>query len=75
MVYERDEGICQICLEPVDMAAARGTNWSPTLDHIVCTAWGEPDNSPDNLRLAHHWCNSVRSDERAYTDRDFAAVA
>lgn len=70
-VYERDGWICQICLDPVDPSLPPGSMWRPSLDHIVCRSWtDEPDNSPQNLRLAHKWCNSVRSDERAYTDAD-----
>ena len=75
-VYRRDEGICQICLEPVDMSAPAGSDWAPTLDHVRCQAWdSEPDHSADNLRLAHHWCNSVRADERTYTDDDFRVAS
>lgn len=71
-VYERDGWICQICYEPVDRDAAPRTDWSPTVDHIVPRSVAV-DDSPENLRLAHHWCNSVRADERAYTAADLAA--
>lgn len=73
-VYARDEGICQICGEAVEMEAPAGSDWSPTLDHIVCVSWGG-DHSVENLRLAHHWCNSIRADERAYSDADLAGVS
>ncbi len=26
-----------------------------------------PDHSPENLRLAHRWCNAVRGDETYYS--------
>ncbi len=70
-IYERDEWTCQLCFEPVDrdlMTLDPSNVWAPTLDHIVCQSWtSEPDHSPENLRLAHRWCNSVRSDESTYT--------
>lgn len=75
-IYERDKWTCQICLEPIDRDAQPRTDWSPTLDHIECQASSEtPDHSPENLRTAHHWCNSVLSDGRAYSDADFREVA
>ena len=73
-VYERDEWICQLCMEPVDQTAPAATAWAPTLDHIVCWSAGGGDE-PDNLRLAHFWCNSVRADERRYDDDFFRGMA
>lgn len=67
-VYERDGWTCQLCFEPVDPDLHYLDNWAASLDHIVCRAWTDrPDHSPDNLRLAHRWCNSVRGDESYYT--------
>lgn len=69
MVYERDGWTCQLCFEPVDRILVYPDLWSASIDHIACVSWtDEPDNSPGNLRLAHLWCNSVRSDESYYTD-------
>lgn len=62
-VYARDHGVCQICLDPVDMELGPSDPWGPTLDHIYCRAWSElPDHSEENLRLAHRMCNSIRGD-------------
>lgn len=73
-VYERDGWVCQLCDGPVDRDAHYLDPWSPTLDHIECQSWVlVPDHSPENLRLAHRWCNSVRGDERFYTEDDLAA--
>jgi hypothetical protein len=70
-IYERDGWICQLCDEPVDSSLGQSDVWGATLDHIECQAWtDEPDHSPENLRLAHRWCNSVRGDERYYTAED-----
>lgn len=63
-IYERDSWMCQLCGDPVDSTLNPSDAWAATLDHIVCQSWtDEPDHSPENLRLAHRWCNSIRSDE------------
>lgn len=73
-IYERDGWICQLCTEPVDPSLGPTDLWGATLDHIECQAWALiPDHSPENLRLAHRWCNSVRSDETYYTAADLVA--
>ena len=66
-IYERDGWVCQLCDDPVDRDLHPSDPWAATLDHIECQSWGEPDHSPNNLRLAHRWCNSVRGDESYYT--------
>ena len=67
-IYERDRWICQLCGDPVDRDLPPSDPWAATLDHVECQAWVlVPDHSPENLRLAHRWCNSVRSDERFYS--------
>lgn len=73
-IYERDGWVCQLCLEAVDPSLPPSDVWAATLDHIVCRSWGEPDDSPENLRLAHRWCNSVRGDESRYTVDDLRAA-
>lgn len=66
-IYERDAWTCQLCGDPVDKALPPHDMWAATLDHIECQSWTLiPDHSPENLRLAHRWCNSVRSDESHY---------
>jgi 5-methylcytosine-specific restriction endonuclease McrA len=65
-IYERDGWTCQLCCDPVDRELPPSDPWAATLDHIVCRSWGG-DDSPENLRLAHRWCNSVRGDESYYS--------
>lgn len=63
-IYERDGWICQLCAEPVERDAdPQRDDLAPSLDHIVCQSWTLfPDHSPENLRLAHRICNSLRGD-------------
>ncbi|MEV1331137.1 HNH endonuclease signature motif containing protein [Micromonospora costi] len=74
-IYERDGWACWLCEEPVDRHLI-GTldHWRPSLDHVIPKSQGGPDD-PSNLRLAHWWCNSVRTDGRTYTEEDFRVAA
>lgn len=75
-VYDRDGWVCQICFEPVDPALDASDQWAATLDHIVPRSYTLiPDDSPENLRLAHRWCNSVRGDLRYYSDDDLRVAS
>ena len=75
-IYERDSWTCQICMEPADPMLDGSVSWGATLDHIECQSWAlVPDHSPTNLRLAHRWCNSVRSDGTYYTEADLRGAA
>ena len=51
-IYERDEGICQLCETPVDAE-------SFTLDHAIPIAHGGPHRAW-NVRIAHRECNNRR---------------
>ena len=63
-VYERDGGICWICGNPTDLSDRRwgpcGPNY-PSVDHVVPLAKGG-SHTWANVKLAHHKCNSVKSD-------------
>lgn len=59
-IYVRDNWTCQLCDEPVDLAADPLSDWFPSLDHIVPRSLGEPDHRSSNLRTAHRWCNTAR---------------
>lgn len=51
-IAERDGWTCHLCGLPVDEAAA-------SMDHLVPLSEGGP-HSRENVKLAHHLCNSVR---------------
>lgn len=73
-LYERDRWICWLCLESVDRSLI-GTRspWRPSLDHVEPRSLGG-SNDESNLRLAHQWCNCVRSDAK-YEPEVFRASA
>lgn len=58
-VFERDAWTCQLCGEAVQPDANPQSDWYPSLDHIVPKSRGGA-HSPENLRTAHRWCNSIR---------------
>lgn len=64
----RDGTDCSICGEQIDMAVRRssGSLFYPSIDHVKPRALGGT-NDPDNLALAHFWCNAVKSDREAFT--------
>lgn len=69
-IYQRDSWTCWLCLEVVDHSLIGTTSeWRPSLDHITPRSHGG-SNHPDNLRLAHFWCNVIRRDDR-YAPEDF----
>lgn len=59
-IYERDNYTCHLCggktLAEWDENDLKN---SPSLDHIIPRSQGGPDTA-ENLRTAHHFCNSVR---------------
>lgn len=63
-IYERDEGVCQICHEPVRFGGQYDTPFdlgpkSGAVDHIIPRARGG-QNDDENLRLLCKSCNSSR---------------
>lgn len=64
----RDGVACSICGDDVDMSVRRGSGslFYPSIDHVKPRAHGGT-NDPDNLALAHFWCNAVKSDREAFT--------
>lgn len=68
MIYERDKWTCQLCKKPVDPDLDPQDRMAATLDHIVPrTLTLFPDDSPENLRLAHRACNSERGNRVVLT--------
>lgn len=65
----RDGANCGICGEPVDMELKRSDSlMCPSVDHIIPRAKGGT-HEPDNLQLAHLYCNHVKSDRVALTPK------
>lgn len=61
VVFERDDYVCMICREPLDMNATWPAPLSPTLDHIVPLSRGG-DHSYVNAQSAHARCNTAKGD-------------
>jgi 5-methylcytosine-specific restriction endonuclease McrA len=64
VVFERDEGLCGICTEVIDLALDWPHRMSLTLDHVVPLARGG-EHSYRNTQVAHAVCNSRKSDRIA----------
>jgi hypothetical protein len=61
-VYElaaRDGATCHLCRRKVDMSISGKAKWGPTIDHLVPVSKGGT-NDPENLALAHRYCNTAR---------------
>jgi hypothetical protein len=56
LLYERDEGVCGLCDEPVDRAVEWPDPASLSLDHVVPLALGGR-HATENLQIAHLVCN------------------
>jgi hypothetical protein len=66
IVFERDEGLCGLCGEPVDP-----DNWD--LDHAI--PLGPGDHTYENLQVSHPSCNKAKigSDKRVLAEWRMAA--
>ena len=59
-IYERDEGVCQICGKPVTVSKDEIRSvWAGTIDHIVPLSLNGR-HCLDNCQLAHRGCNSLK---------------
>jgi 5-methylcytosine-specific restriction endonuclease McrA len=63
-VAERDNYVCHICSELVDMSLPRTNGLGATVDHVIPLSKGGTDDF-DNLRLAHWICN-IRKGSKIY---------
>jgi 5-methylcytosine-specific restriction endonuclease McrA len=61
-IAERDNFICHICEQAVDMSLPRTSKFGATLDHVIPVSKGGVD-SRENLKLAHWICNIKKSDK------------
>lgn len=60
-VYERANGICEICGLPVPNDTSPENPWGATRDHIVPLSKGGL-HEKSNCQLAHRICNSMKQD-------------
>lgn len=61
-IWKRDQGICQLCSEPVDPTVVWPDPFSKTLDHVIPLAVGGT-HEPANVQLAHAICNCIKGDQ------------
>lgn len=61
VLARRDGLACGICGEPVDLSLRAPELMRASVDHRIPRARGG-SNDPENLQLAHLWCNQVKSD-------------
>lgn len=67
-LFERDKGVCHICQRQCSFEDYRTINGGfaagklyPTVDHVIPRSKGGV-HSWDNVKLAHHYCNSIKND-------------
>lgn len=67
-LFERDKGICHICQRQCSFEDYTTRNGRfaagklyPTIDHVIPRSKGGV-HSWDNVKLAHHYCNSIKGD-------------
>lgn len=60
-VWERDGGVCGICLELIDPGLKWPDRMSTTLDHVIPLSRGGT-HEPGNVQLAHAVCNCRKND-------------
>ena len=59
-LVERDGAWCSICGEEVDLTLKKPDMFSPSVDHVMPYSLGG-SHDPENLALAHLWCNQVKN--------------
>lgn len=60
-VYQLNNYVCQICMEPTQPDAHHLSNMYPSLDHIIALANGG-SHTYANVQTAHRICNSLKRD-------------
>lgn len=70
-IYERDQGICQICGLPVPYDKSPDKLWAATIDHIIPLSRGGT-HEPKNCQLSHRLCNSIKLTEAQEFTIDWA---
>lgn len=62
----RDGATCGICNEDIDMGLTFPELFRASVDHVLPFARGGT-HDPENLQLAHLWCNLVKQDRVGFT--------
>ena len=62
VIAERDNYVCHICNELVDMSVPRTSKFGATLDHVFPLSLGGLDVE-ENVKLAHWVCNVKKSNK------------
>lgn len=57
----REESVCHLCDQAVDVRLPHGRPGSPEVDEVVPVAYGGDPLDRANCRLAHRYCNRLRS--------------
>lgn len=60
VLIKRDNGLCQLCKEPVRLDVDYLHDLAPTKDHIIAVSNGG-EHSYANSQLAHRICNNVKN--------------
>lgn len=61
-VYEQHGYVCWICRDPIDPQIPWPHSRAKTVDHVIPRSKGG-GSSVENLRPAHHGCNTTRGDQ------------
>lgn len=69
-VWDRDNGVCQICRKRIDWNRKWPNSKSMSVDHIVPISKGGTDEEA-NVRAAHLGCNSKRGNKQGVQKRLF----
>lgn len=67
-IFQRDNGICQICGLPVYEGDDVPKRLEPSYDHIIPMSKGGA-NTYDNVQLTHFFCNRHKGCDEANVDR------
>jgi ribosomal protein S27E len=68
-LVKRDKGICYICGKKVNMKADSNSDWYGSIDHVKAIANGG-NHTWDNVKLAHRYCNIMKSDNKLFIKED-----
>ena len=73
VIYERDNGRCQICGRQVHKRWNPHDKLSGTMDHIIALA-NDGEHSYDNIQLACLYCNVKKSDKKTWLQQELVGA-